>query len=92
MQFRVRLLFQGDHGDYNKTAAKMSLETSARVSDWIESPSSIAWAQESLVLTFFGGEPPAGLPVVCAMAERAWLATQARGTELYINVITNGLR
>jgi uncharacterized protein len=88
--FACDYCFQGDHGDYNKTAAKMSLETSARVSDWIERELD-RLGSESLVLTFFGGEPLLNLPVVYAMAERAWLATQARGTELYINVITNGL-
>ena len=34
--FACDYCFQGDHGDYNKTAAKMSLETAARVADWIE--------------------------------------------------------
>jgi uncharacterized protein len=88
--FACDYCFQGDHGDYNKTAAKMSLETSARVSDWIERELD-RLGSESLVLTFFGGEPLLNLPVVYAMAERAWLATEARGIELYINVITNGL-
>jgi len=88
--FACDYCFQGDHGDYNKTAAKMSLETSARVSDWIERELD-RLGSDSLVLTFFGGEPLLNLPVVYAMAERAWLATEARGTELYINVITNGL-
>jgi uncharacterized protein len=34
--FACDYCFQGDHGDYNKTAAKMTLETSARVAEWIE--------------------------------------------------------
>ena len=34
--FACDYCFQGDHGDYNKFAAKMSLETAARVGGWIE--------------------------------------------------------
>ena len=34
--FACDYCFQGDHGDYNKFADKMSLETAARVADWIE--------------------------------------------------------
>ncbi len=34
--FACDYCFQGDHGDYNKLADKMSLETAARVADWFE--------------------------------------------------------
>ena len=34
--FACDYCFQGDHGDYNKFADKMSLETAARVGDWTE--------------------------------------------------------
>ena len=34
--FACDYCIQGDHGDYNKHAAKMSLETAARVGDWAE--------------------------------------------------------
>ena len=34
--FACDYCFQGDHGDYNKFAAKMSLETAASVARWIE--------------------------------------------------------
>ena len=34
--FACDYCIQGDHGDYNKTAAKMSLETAARVAEWAE--------------------------------------------------------
>ena len=34
--FACDYCFQGDHGDYNRYAEKMSLETAARVGDWIE--------------------------------------------------------
>src|SRR4026207_1106413 len=46
---------QGDHGDYNKNAAKMSLDTASRVADWTEQRLD-ALQPESYVLTFFGGE------------------------------------
>ena len=34
--FACDYCIQGDHGDYNKNAAKMSMETAARVADWME--------------------------------------------------------
>src|SRR5437764_2078506 len=34
--FACDYCFQGDHGDYNKFAAKMTLETAARIGSWIE--------------------------------------------------------
>ena len=34
--FACDYCFQGDHGDYNKFAAKMSLETARNVTGWIE--------------------------------------------------------
>lgn len=88
--FACDYCFQGDHGDHNKTAAKMTLETSARVAEWIERELD-RLNPESFVLTFFGGEPLLNLPVMYDLAERAWRASEARGTVLYINVITNGL-
>ena len=88
--FACDYCFQGDHGDYNKTAAKMSLETSARVARWIEREMD-RLHPKTFVLTFFGGEPLLNLPVMYDLAERAWLAAQERGTTLYINIITNGL-
>ena len=60
--FACDYCFQGDHGDYNKFAAKMSLETAARVAAWIEERLD-ALQPESFVLTFFGGEPLLNLPV-----------------------------
>jgi uncharacterized protein len=42
-------------------------------------------------LTFFGGEPLLNLPVVYALAERAWKACQARHVQMTISIITNGL-
>ena len=88
--FACDYCIQGDHGDYNKHAAKMSLETAARVADWTESRLD-ALAPSSFVLTLFGGEPLLNLPVAYYLAERLWTACQARGMSMLVNVITNGL-
>jgi uncharacterized protein len=88
--FACDYCIQGDHGDYNKHAAKMSLETAVRVAEWTEARLD-AVAPQSLVLTFFGGEPLLNLPVVYYLAERLWTSCDARGIRLLINIITNGL-
>jgi uncharacterized protein len=88
--FACDYCIQGDHGDYNKHAAKMSMETAATLATWVESRLD-ALKPSSLALTFFGGEPLLNLPVVYYLAERLWQACSARGTEQRINVITNGL-
>jgi uncharacterized protein len=88
--FACDYCIQGDHGDYNKHAAKMSLETAARVAEWSEGRLD-AVRPESFALTFFGGEPLLNLPVMFYLAERMWNACQARGIRMLINVITNGL-
>ena len=88
--FACDYCFQGDHGDYNKTASKMSLDTAARVVRWIENQMDTT-RPERFVLTFFGGEPLLNLPVLYYLAERLWSLTQRRGITMLINVITNGL-
>jgi uncharacterized protein len=88
--FACDYCIQGDHGDYNKHAAKMSLETAARVADWAETRLEIV-RPKRFALTFFGGEPLLNLPVVYYLAERLWQSCQARRVEMLINVITNGL-
>jgi uncharacterized protein len=88
--FACDYCIQGDHGDYNKHAAKMSLEMAARVSGWVEGRMA-AVAPERLVLTFFGGEPLLNMPVLYYMAERLHASCQDRGVRLVINIITNGL-
>ena len=88
--FACDYCFQGDHGDYNKFAEKMPIDTAHRVADWIERQLDEI-APERFLLTFFGGEPLLNLPVMYAIAERAWQATAARGVRLGINIITNGL-
>ena len=88
--FACDYCLQGDHGDYNKHATKMSMETAGRVVEWLkEHLDSIK--PKRLALTFFGGEPLLNLPVMYELAERAWSETQLRGVELEINAITNGL-
>jgi len=88
--FACDYCFQGDHGDYNLHADKMSPETGARVAEWIAGQMD-AVQPERVLLTFFGGEPLLNLPVMYALAERVWHETQARGIKLYVNIITNGL-
>lgn len=88
--FACDYCFQGDHGDYNKHAHKMSPETVARVAAWIETQLDIV-KPESLQVMFFGGEPLLNLPAMYEIAERAWRATQARGVRQTMSIITNGL-
>ena len=88
--FACDYCFQGDHGDYNKTAAKMTMATAARVAEWCEGRMDSTRA-ERFVITFFGGEPLLNLPVMYYLAERLWRAAQDRRLGMMINVITNGL-
>jgi uncharacterized protein len=88
--FACDYCIQGDHGDYNKHAVKMSMDTAARVAAWTEDRVD-AVAPESFVLTFFGGEPLLNLPVLYYLAERLWRHCEPRGVRMMINIITNGL-
>jgi len=88
--FACDYCFQGDHGDYNKYADRMTLETAARVGDWIERELDRI-RPERFTLVFFGGEPLLNLPVMYQLAERTWQATQERGLPMGISIITNGL-
>src|SRR5260370_10039053 len=88
--FACDYCIQGDHGDYNKSAAKMSMETAARVAAWTESRLD-AIAPKRLVVTFFGGGPLLNMPVLYDLAERLHGAARARGIEILLNIITNGL-
>jgi uncharacterized protein len=88
--FACDYCIQGDHGEYNKHAAKMSMDTAARLAGWAEGRLEQLGAQ-SYVLTFFGGEPLLNLPVVYYMAERMWRYCEPRGIRMLINIITNGL-
>jgi uncharacterized protein len=88
--FACGYCFQGDHGDYNKHAAKMTMETAERVAQWAEERLDTL-KPESFALTFFGGEPLLNLPVMYFLAERLWASSQARGVRMLVNIITNGL-
>jgi uncharacterized protein len=88
--FACDYCIQGDHGDHNKFADRMSLETAARACAWAEARLD-ALGPETFGLTFFGGEPLLNLPVVYYMAERLWHACAARGVRFSHSVITNGL-
>src|SRR5215204_1084230 len=88
--FACDYCIQGDHGDYNKNAAKMSPEMAERVAQWAEGRLD-AVRPARLVLMFFGGEPLLNMPVLYSIAERMHAACEARGVALSINIITNGL-
>src|SRR5712691_3237957 len=88
--FACDYCFQGDHGDYNKFADKMTLETARKVADWIERELDRVH-HETFQLTFFGGEPLLNLPVMYYLAEELWGRTKVRGVPMSISVITNGL-
>jgi uncharacterized protein len=88
--FACDYCIQGDHGDYNKNAAKMSMETAARTAAWTEQQLD-ALGSSSFALTFFGGEPLLNLPVMFYLSERLAQACRARGVKMAINIITNGL-
>jgi uncharacterized protein len=88
--FACNYCIQGDHGDYNRHATRMSMATAAAVADWIEARLDTL-GPERLVLTFFGGEPLLNLPVLYYLAERLSSSARERAVTPVINVITNGL-
>ena len=88
--FACDYCFQGDHGDHNKFAHKMSLETAARVINWAEQRLDEV-QPEKFVLTLFGGEPLLNLPACYALAEGCHALCEERGVKLLVNIITNGL-
>jgi uncharacterized protein len=88
--FACDYCYQGDRGDYNKFAEKMTLETAGRVGEWIEREMDRV-RPETFVLTFFGGEPLLNLPVLYDLAERLSAAARSRGILIGITIITNGL-
>lgn len=77
-------------GDHDAGAPHMSLETAAEVADWIEQQLD-AVRPRRLLVTFFGGEPLLNLPALEAVARRAHAAGAARGIEVALDLITNGL-
>jgi uncharacterized protein len=88
--FACDYCFQGDHGDYNKFAAKMSLETARTVAQWIEQRLDEV-KPGKLHFTLFGGEPLLNLPVAYYLAERTHALCEERGIPQSVSIITNGL-
>jgi uncharacterized protein len=88
--FACDYCFQGDHGDYNKFAHKMSMETADEVVAWVEERLDTL-QPEKFVLQLFGGEPLLNLPVAYYLAEKCWALCEARGVTQLVSVITNGL-
>jgi uncharacterized protein len=88
--FACDYCIQGDHGDYNKSAAKMSMEMAERLATWMESRLD-AITPGRLILTFFGGEPLLNMPVLYYLSERMHASCKTRGVQMLINIITNGL-
>ena len=88
--FACDYCFQGDHGDHNAHAHKMSLETAAQVVAHAERQMD-AIRPERLSVTFFGGEPLLNLPVLYYIAEHVHAAATARGVQVGLSIITNGL-
>ncbi len=78
---------QGEHG---AGAPHMSLETAARVACWIEEQLDTV-RPARLLVTFFGGEPLLNLPALEYLAARAHAAGTARGLEVTLDIVTNGL-
>ena len=76
--------------DWNKSAEKMSLETAARVADWMERRLDEV-QPKTFSICFFGGEPLLNLPVLYYLSERMSAATEVRGVEMSITIVTNGL-
>jgi uncharacterized protein len=88
--FACDYCFQGDHGDYNKFAAKMSLDTARTTARWIEERLDEV-KPEKFHLTLFGGEPLLNLPVAYYLAERTHAMCAERRIPQSVSVITNGL-
>jgi uncharacterized protein len=88
--FACDYCFQGDHGDYNKFAAKMTMEQAEEVARWIERRLDDVQPQK-LVMAFFGGEPLLNLPVMYYLAEQCHALCEQRRIPLHVNIITNGL-
>jgi len=88
--FACSYCYQGDAADAGHPVPAMSLETSTQVAKWIAGQLDVVRPRR-LVLTFFGGEPLLNTPAMFDLAERCWLATQARGVRQLVNIITNGL-
>jgi uncharacterized protein len=88
--FACSYCYQGDHGDYNERAERMSMETARQTVSWMTRQLDRV-RPEKFILTFFGGEPLLNMPVMYELAERMWDATAERSVPMFVNIITNGL-
>ena len=88
--FACDYCFQGDHDDYNKFAAKMTLDRARQLVKWIEGRLDEVRPRK-FILSLFGGEPLLNLPAAYYLAEQCHAACERRGVPQYINIITNGL-
>jgi uncharacterized protein len=88
--FACDYCFQGDHGDHNLFAQKMTLADAARAVEWIATRLDEVKPKQ-FVLTLFGGEPLLNLPVAYYLAECCHAACAARNIDQKITMITNGL-
>ena len=88
--FACGYCYQGDHGDWNAFADKMTLETAARIGEWMEARVDEV-RPKKLALMFFGGEPLLNLPVMYDLAARAHAIGRERGVPVAITMVTNGL-
>ena len=88
--FACDYCYQGDHLGFGRPAEKMSLDTSARVAEWIARQVDEV-RPGRLVLTFFGGEPLLNVPAMTDIAERCWRHAESHRVKQLVNIITNGL-
>lgn len=88
--FACDYCMQGDHGDHNRFAHKMSLDTARGVVRWVERQLDTV-CPEKFHLTFFGGEPLLNVPVIELIAEQCHALCEARGIPQTMMIITNGL-
>jgi uncharacterized protein len=88
--FACDYCYQGDRGDYNKFAHKMSMETAQQVIAWIEQRLDELHPGK-FVMTLFGGEPLLNLPVAYYLAEQTHRICSERGIPQFVNMISNGL-
>ena len=77
-------------GQHAAAAPHMTAATADHVGSWIASKLDEV-TPSRLVVTFFGGEPLLNVPVLERVAAHAHAAASARGVEVALVIITNGL-
>jgi uncharacterized protein len=92
--FSCTYCYQGDHGHpgggWNAIAEKMSVETAARVGDWMAKRLDEV-RPKRFAMMFFGGEPLLNVPVVEYLSRRMRNETARRGIPMSFTIVTNGL-